>query len=73
MNVAQLGGPIVGGLLYEAGEPKVFAVLKHNFLTLGGFMFPFVVFGAMQMVLSLFAFCLMTSPEPVRILGGSRP
>jgi len=48
MNVAQLGGPIVGGLLYEAG----------------GFMFPFVVFGAMQMVLSLFAFCLMTSPEP---------
>ena len=32
-------------------------------------MFPFVVFGAMQMVLSFFAFCLMTSPEPVRILG----
>jgi len=47
MNVAQLGGPIVGGLLYEAG----------------GFMCPFVIFGIMQMLLAICAFCLMTSPE----------
>merc|ERR1719500_1661524 len=47
MNVAQLGGPILGGLLYEAG----------------GFAAPFVIFGGLQMLLSLAAFALMTSPE----------
>ena len=34
----------------------------------GGFMCPFVIFGALQMLLAVFAFCLMTSPEQVRIL-----
>ena len=47
MNVAQLGGPILGGLLYEVG----------------GFSAPFVIFGSLQMLLSLAAFALMTSPE----------
>jgi len=47
MNVAQLAGPIVGGLIYEAG----------------GFVAPFVIFGGCQMVLAFFTFVTMSSPE----------
>jgi len=47
MNVAQFGGPMLGGLLYEAG----------------GFACPFVIFGSMQVCFSLFSFIVMESPE----------
>jgi len=47
MNVAQLGGPMLGGLLYEAG----------------GFASPFVIFGFIQILLSVFSFIMMKSPE----------
>ena len=36
------------------------------FFSLGGFMCPFVIFGIMQMLLAICAFCLMTSPEQVK-------
>lgn len=47
MNVAQLGGPILGGLLYETG----------------GFVAPFTIFGSTQVILSVVAFAAMRSPD----------
>merc|ERR1712240_283756 len=47
MNVAQLGGPVVGGILYEVG----------------GFFCPFVIMGSVQVVLSLASICIMPPPD----------
>jgi len=47
MNVAQLGGPVLGGVLYEAG----------------GFFCPFVIMGSIQVVLSLISAFVMPLPE----------
>ena len=67
MNVAQLGGPIVGGLLLEAGSSLALGASSNRFaFPPGGFMCPFVIFGALQMLLAVCAYWLMTSPEQVR-------
>ena len=47
MNIAQLGGPVVGGILYEVG----------------GFFCPFAIMGAIQVVLSLASICIMPPPD----------
>jgi len=47
MNVAQLGGPVIGGMLYE----------------LGGFFCPFAIMGSVQVVLALASICIMPAPE----------
>jgi len=47
MNVAQLGGPVVGGILYEVG----------------GFFCPFVIMGCVQVVLSIASVCIMPPPD----------
>jgi len=47
MNVAQLGGPALGGLMYEAG----------------GFVCPFVVMGSIQILLSVASVFVMPVPE----------
>jgi len=46
VNVAQLGGPVVGGILYEVG----------------GFFCPFVIMGCIQIVLSIASVCIIPSP-----------
>jgi len=47
MNIAQLGGPVVGGILYEVG----------------GFFCPFAIMGAVQVVLSLASVFIMPPPD----------
>lgn len=47
MNVAQLAGPIIGGVLYEAG----------------GFVCPFVIMGSIQVCLAFFSVFVMPLPE----------
>lgn len=47
MNVAQLGGPMLGGLIYE----------------FAGFAGPFVIFGCMQILLSAFVFVTMKGSQ----------
>jgi len=47
MNVAQLGGPVIGGMLYEAG----------------GFFCPFVIMGCLQVVLAVSSVCIMPPPD----------
>eukprot|EP00092_Neocalanus_flemingeri_P025069 GFUD01027185.1.p1 GENE.GFUD01027185.1~~GFUD01027185.1.p1 ORF type:complete len:612 (+),score=38.32 GFUD01027185.1:260-2095(+) len=47
MNVAQLGGPVIGGLLYEAG----------------GFFCPFVIMGSMQVIVAICSVCIMPPPD----------
>ena len=47
MNIAQLFGPVLGGILYEAG----------------GFFCPFLLMGAIQAVLAVFSICLMPAPD----------
>eukprot|EP00092_Neocalanus_flemingeri_P014770 GFUD01015939.1.p1 GENE.GFUD01015939.1~~GFUD01015939.1.p1 ORF type:complete len:612 (+),score=65.17 GFUD01015939.1:268-2103(+) len=47
MNVAQLGGPVIGGLLYEAG----------------GFFCPFVIMGSLQVILAISSVCIMPPPD----------
>jgi predicted MFS family arabinose efflux permease len=47
MNVAQLGGPALGGLMYEAG----------------GFFCPFMIMGSIQILLSLLSVFFMPLPE----------
>jgi len=46
MNIAQLGGPFFGGLLYEVG----------------GFFCPFVVMGSLQVILAVVSVALMPPP-----------
>lgn len=48
MNLAQMFGPVVGGALYEAG----------------GFKMPFLVMGAIQMSMSIFALALLPPYNP---------
>jgi len=47
MNVAQLGGPVIGGILYEVG----------------GFFCPFVIMGCLQVVLAVASVCIMPPPD----------
>jgi len=47
MNLAQLGGPMLGGALYDWG----------------GFHTPFMVMGCIQIGIAFFALCLMPEPE----------
>ena len=47
VNFAQLGGPVIGGILYE----------------MGGFFCPFAILGTVQVVLSLVSTCIMPPPQ----------
>jgi MFS family permease len=49
MNVAQLGGPWIGGTLIQEG----------------GFYLPFLVMGCLQVAIALLSICLMPHPDPV--------
>merc|ERR1739847_103577 len=49
MNVAQLGGPWIGGTLIQEG----------------GFYLPFLVMGCLQVTIALISTCLMPHPDPV--------
>jgi len=47
MNIAQMGGPWLGGMLYEQD----------------GFYLPFLVMGCLQVLVSVFAVCVLPKPE----------
>ena len=52
MNIAQLAGPIVGGLLYE----------------IGGFKMPFILMGCIQTVMAFIAYPFLPDYDSKRTL-----